>query len=499
MRIKFYSTTIAFGLAVLLFASDLNAQASRSRYDTIASTRRQADMHSEILTIPNDSEKGTVVFSFRLPHERLVFMKEAAGENASSFVARPEILVDIFKDGKMIKEESWLKEKEVDTFRETKDSSLDLQGHINVELEPGEYAYRIGIRDNRTEEASYSPGRPFVLADPSDFTIGTAMYASDVEIGSDWISADRHNIGKKIPFGSESYAVVPFSLAEGVQLDDVKVTYSLREMDADQLYKMSKKRRRVMQKQMKANQGRKNKETKLVMEYQNDEDAKGSQVVDELVDPSKIYFLNSTSIGEASAEKLTLNVSATDQGQYVAIINLGGGRLENGTYQFDVFVEQDGETKQSRNRFVTYWKNMPLSLYDAELAMKVLAPLVGRKAANKLAKGDRKEVIQKFREFWKERDPSPGTVYNELMEEYYSRVDYAAAEYRSQGRRARTATDNDRAKTYIIQGPPDKIEREFPNDGGVVETWSYPDGSVYTFRAYSSLDEYELVKKASKS
>jgi len=498
MRNNFYSS-IAFGFAALLFVSDLSAQASRGRYDTIASTRRQADMHSEILTIPNDTESGTVIFSFRLPHERLVFMKEAAGENASSFVARPEILVDIFKDGKLIKEETWLKEKKVDAFEETKDPNQDLQGFINVELEPGEYAYRIGIRDNRTEEASYSPGRPFVLANPSEFTVGSAMYASAVEIGSDWISADRHNIGKKIPFGSESYAVVPFSLGENVSIDDVNITYSLREMDADQLFKMSKKRRRVMEKQMKANRGRKNKETKLVMEYQTDEDAKGSQVVDKPIESSQIYFLNANSIGEASAEKLTFNMASSDEGQYVAIIDLDGGQLENGTYQFDLVIEKDGKKEQSRNRFLTYWKNMPLSLYDPEVAMKVLEPLVGRKAANKLAKGDRKEVIEKFRQFWKERDPSPGTVYNELMEEYYSRVDYAATEFRSQGRRARTATDNDRAKTYIIQGPPDNIEREFPNDGGVIEVWSYSDGSVYTFRAYSSLDDYELINKASKS
>ncbi len=494
MKINYEKLTI-LSLLVLLFAGDLLAQRG-SRYDNIAASRRQAIIHAEMLPLSSSESSGRAVLSFRIPHERLVFMKEAAGENASTFLAKPEILLDVFKDGKTIREETWQKEYRVETFEETKNPEKDLQGHIEVELEPGDYAYRIGIRDNRTEEASYSTGKRFKLHATNEFETGQAMYATNVEIGRDWLSADRQNIGKKILFGHEAYALISFSLAPGKSIEDVSLSYSLTEISAEQLFEMSKKRRKAMEKSMRAKRN-KDDQVKLVMDYNPEEDAEGGGISEAVIGKQDIYSINSESLGEVSSKKLTLNFAKDHPNQYVALVNLEGENLQNGSYQLDLTIDDGTDTRVSKNRFDTYWRNMPLSLYDPEVAVRSLEPLIGRKAANNMAKGKRNEVIDRFREFWNERDPSPDTVFNELMSEYYARVDFAAMEYRPQGRRQRAATESVRARTYIIHGPPDNVDREFPTEGGVVETWSYSDGKVFTFRAYSSLDEYQLVGKNS--
>ena len=60
-----------------------------------------------------------------------------------------------------------------------------------------------------------------------------------------------------------------------------------------------------------------------------------------------------------------------------------------------------------------------------------------------------------FRELWKERDPTPGTTVNELMNEYYNRVAFANTHFSG----FRDGWETDMGMVYIIMGPPDDIEK----------------------------------------
>jgi GWxTD domain-containing protein len=57
------------------------------------------------------------------------------------------------------------------------------------------------------------------------------------------------------------------------------------------------------------------------------------------------------------------------------------------------------------------------------------------------------------------------------MEEFYSRIDYAAMEFR--GITKNNGLSTDRGKVYIRYGKPDEIERSSNDLGYVVETWIY--------------------------
>jgi GWxTD domain-containing protein len=75
-----------------------------------------------------------------------------------------------------------------------------------------------------------------------------------------------------------------------------------------------------------------------------------------------------------------------------------------------------------------------------------------------------------FRQFWKKRDPTPNTIHNELMEEYYKRVKYANEHFSSFQPGWRT----DMGMVYILMGPPDDVERTtMPRRQNTYEIWYY--------------------------
>ena len=69
-----------------------------------------------------------------------------------------------------------------------------------------------------------------------------------------------------------------------------------------------------------------------------------------------------------------------------------------------------------------------------------------------LTSGEAREGF--IRQFWTNRDPTPGTPRNEFKEEHYRRIAYADDRFGS----VRPGSKTDRGRIYVKQGPPDEIE-----------------------------------------
>jgi GWxTD domain-containing protein len=97
-------------------------------------------------------------------------------------------------------------------------------------------------------------------------------------------------------------------------------------------------------------------------------------------------------------------------------------------------------------------------------------------------------------EFWKSRDPQPGTEENEAKAEFEARVEYANrwfGTWASNRRRTNwepgkhdNGWSSDRGKVYIILGPPDEVyftngeEMHFMPAGDVEDRWRYDDATM---------------------
>jgi len=73
-------------------------------------------------------------------------------------------------------------------------------------------------------------------------------------------------------------------------------------------------------------------------------------------------------------------------------------------------------------------------------------------------------------QFWKRRDPTPGTPANEFKEEHYRRIAYANEHFNGDPATPGWATD--RGRIYIVFGPPDEID-DHASDNPPYQQWRY--------------------------
>lgn len=107
-----------------------------------------------------------------------------------------------------------------------------------------------------------------------------------------------------------------------------------------------------------------------------------------------------------------------------------------------------------------------------------------------LAKPTDAECRAAFEQFWKEHDPTPGTLRNEAFEEYYARIEYANRNFRSYTEGWLT----DMGMVYIVLGEPSSVERRVnPYDNRSIIIWTYTQHNRrYIFIDNTGFGDYRL-------
>jgi GWxTD domain-containing protein len=167
------------------------------------------------------------------------------------------------------------------------------------------------------------------------------------------------------------------------------------------------------------------------------------------------------------------------------------GELKSGRYKLVVELETE-KRKVERARDITiHWLGMPRYASTLDNAIEQLKYVAKGSEMRKMEKSEGKEKEQLFREFWASKDPTPGTEENELMEEYYRRVDFTNANFGTFIDGWRT----DRGMVYIVLGPPNDIERHpFEAGSKPYEIWSYYKiNREFIFVDYTGFGEYRLI------
>ena len=131
---------------------------------------------------------------------------------------------------------------------------------------------------------------------------------------------------------------------------------------------------------------------------------------------------------------------------------------------------KDKEINKKINMRVV-WFNKPISLLNPEKAIEFLSIIAPDTVVDNLLSADEEEYPKVLNDYWKKFDPSPETSFNEIMYEFYSRVDYAMKEFNSISNN--NGAKSDRGVVYIRFGKPDKIDRTSTSQGEVIEIWTY--------------------------
>ncbi len=98
--------------------------------------------------------------------------------------------------------------------------------------------------------------------------------------------------------------------------------------------------------------------------------------------------------------------------------------------------------------------------------------------------------------FWRKRDPTPGTARNERRETFYEAIAYANREYKEGGRNAVAGWRSDRGRIFAKSGAPDDVFRR-QNEGRAppYEVWRYTTGKGYhyIFADRTGFGAYQLI------
>ena len=145
-------------------------------------------------------------------------------------------------------------------------------------------------------------------------------------------------------------------------------------------------------------------------------------------------------------------------------------------------------------RVFSRWVGIPRSISNLNKAIEQMIYITNRDRINELLKiEDEQAKYEKFMEFWRAKDPTPGTEENELMDEYYGRVEYANQHFSTYQEGWKT----DMGMVFIILGPPNNVERRpFNYDTPAYEIWEYYSlNRRFIFVDYTGFGDYRLINR----
>ena len=128
---------------------------------------------------------------------------------------------------------------------------------------------------------------------------------------------------------------------------------------------------------------------------------------------------------------------------------------------------------------------------NVEEALDQMRYIVTDEEYKLIKKSKRKERGKLFYQFWDDRDPTPGTITNELMDQYYYRVKYTNEKFAA----FQPGWKTDMGMIYILFGPPDDMQRSFgTNSRNTFETWYYYSISRnFTFYDENGFGDFKLT------
>lgn len=175
--------------------------------------------------------------------------------------------------------------------------------------------------------------------------------------------------------------------------------------------------------------------------------------------------------------------------EYRAWLPLGSlPDLANGIYNLRLIYNP---TREEKNVEITINSPFYLSTKDYSERVDELLYIATEEEMKQLRQAVPTERQKAWQEFWKKKDPTPTTEENEMLEDYFKRIEYCN-EHFGKGDRG---YKSDRARIYMKYGPPDQIESNpFERATQPYEIWYYYNPNLqFIFVDLSGFGEYILT------
>lgn len=371
--------------------------------------------------------------SFNIPFERLIFIK--SGEMFSGGV---QVFLDIKLNNKIYQRKSYAKNVRVNSYEETQSKDKFVEGFINVRLANKDYVIQPSLKVENTNQTinldsltlNFSRTHQNIFFQPIVIEIINNSCADN----GLFKLVNRNN---KIPFANKY-----FDLLIPVNSNSVN----------DALIKIEQ--------------------------------------------PGKVLFneklpvqsVENLSLSECEESIIIKSGKSSEKSYYILVENFNKKLLE-GPVTIKII---DGSNENSYNLSVE-WINKPITLLNPNMATELLEIIYDRTELLDLYKSSNQLKYKALVEFWNKKFPEREFQFNEWMNEFYQRADYAMKNFSNLSNQIGAKTD--RGKIYIRYGKPDEIKREYSSSNNIVEIWYYNDlQKEFIFTDRTGLGNYTLGK-----
>ena len=168
--------------------------------------------------------------------------------------------------------------------------------------------------------------------------------------------------------------------------------------------------------------------------------------------------------------------------------------LPEGDYRIRFESDFTGDMFVQEREFSVIWFEKPIYLYKADLAIRPMRYLLSSEEFERVKGMSYNEQESWLQQFWKKRDPTPKTIYNELMTVFFERVDKAVQKYSS---RFQEGWETDRGRILILYGEPDQIiNNRYAANSTPHIVWIYKKENLeFIFVDRKGTGEFTLLEK----
>ncbi len=217
--------------------------------------------------------------------------------------------------------------------------------------------------------------------------------------------------------------------------------------------------------------------------YKNNDDEK-IDVNCRILDPEK---------KEVYVKKETIDITSGLAFQNQVFMPVPTSELGYGKYTIEITAASNNYNSSTDSYFDNVAIDFPLPMKDIDILVEQIQYIAKGDEMDHIRNGKSDQEKQKrFLEFWKKKDPTPNTKRNEVMQEYYRRVNAANKFF---GNVYSPGWRTDMGMVYIIFGEPSNIERHpYDMDSKPYEIWDYyNDNKQFVFVDNTGFGDYRLI------
>ncbi|MBF88446.1 MAG: hypothetical protein CMG75_02105 [Candidatus Marinimicrobia bacterium] len=205
---------------------------------------------------------------------------------------------------------------------------------------------------------------------------------------------------------------------------------------------------------------------------------------------TKNYYVRLLSVEDKILFQDTLEIQG-DNTLIKKILTQDISGISASRFKLEISLDSDIGRISSEIIVRNLWIGLTAFVNNIDEAINQLRYIAYSDEVKKLEKSKPDKKEENFMEFWSKRDPTPETQKNELMDEYYRRIQYTNEKFGTWQAGWKTAM----GMIFILFGPPDDIEvNMYARDGRNYQRWTYfKINRSFTFVDYNGFGEYEFL------